>query len=767
MADPLVIEELKKEVAELLKKSPRYLRDRKGRELLEKAVGKGLNWEEMAEIFERKADALEKIFSEHQSSKIKREGSQKPEAVILKRLQKGPWSIPEIARHFETSEEEAVRLVDSLYRRRGYDIQHDRSTKKVSLSSDTIKLEALHLDPSQNKQREGIMRYVRKVGVVHGTVLGSKYSNPTLLHTIYAEFEREGVDFVIHLGDAVTGNLVRKRKEESFLYDAEEQVKYFLDNYPKPKSFKTYIISGARDLSFQSSKDPEINVIRGICEDESRQDLIYRGDYYATFQVRGVRIEALNPGEDYAPYSKSYPLQNILTNVISEEESLAPKESDEAVIALVGGSHVYDRIKYGGIHGVLVPSLQSLTPYQKNKRRRGFAPTIGACVIELKFNEDWKLDRSKGDGVKIWALKVKKYQKPNDYKAVVEIKADLLELHKNILKFLNEQSRTEGEISRAFKIHKDKVWEVIGELQKNGYEIHTPEDKKATRKFQLQGKHAESFHSLPIKTLFCEKHIAAFTSDQHLGSFDQQLSLLKRFYVLCDERGVEKFFSCGDTTAGDFDHPANRQKVFIPGLEGQIKFAVDHFPKSAKGVKTVMIAGDHDNQHGGRKGLDVMRALFAPHRPDAEYLGALYGLSQLGNINIELMHPKGGAGYSLSYRPQAIAESEIRRSRVTGAKLHVLALGHYHIYNELIHSELIVISVPCFQQQTRDYMLPKGLDPWIGGLICEFVADKDGYITKFATEFVDMAHLAKTPDFPDMPLDEFLKKYICIPDVSD
>lgn len=686
---------------------------------------------------------------------------QTPEEKIFKRLQKGHWDIPGIAREFDTSEEEAVRLIDNLYKR-GHDIIHNRETKLVYLSSDPTHYDALHFDPRSASKKE-ILRHTRKIGVIHGTVLGSKYSNPTLLHTVYAKFESEGVDMAIHLGDVTTGRLNGKREGESFLRsDLNTQINYVLAHYPKSKTFKTYMISGIRDLTFKSKKGTVLNTVRSICSSDERPDLVYRGDLYAAFQVLGVRIEAINPGEDYAPYAKSYALQNILTNIISEEESLAPRAQDEAVIAIVGGSHVYDRIKYGGIHGVLVPSLQSLTPYQKGKRKRGFAPVIGACIIELQFDDDWKLKSDKSrDGIKIRLLKLKKYQKEGDYQAGIIIKSELAESEKKALQLLDERPRTEGDISRTLKIHKDKVWQIIEKLQSCGYQILTPRDveQSDSKQFVMQHRLATQFKPLPLKDIFVTKKKAAFVSDTHYGSLDQLCSCVNTFYEICDEEKVDVIYHCGDWTAGDFDHPANRQKVYIPSSQGQVQFLADWWPKSKRGIKTIGIGGNHDDQHGGRKGIDVLETIFAKSREDVKYLGPTVGIDKLDKLNIELLHPAGGAGYALSYKSQNITESEIRRNRSLGVKLHVLALGNWHIYNEQVHSEVIVITVPCFQQQTRDYMLPKGLDPWIGGLICEFAYDREDYITEFATEFVDMASAAAIPDFPDMPLKEFFKKY--------
>lgn len=719
--------------------------------------------EEKDEVVAEKAEPCAPTSLQHGEEKKTVKVS--PEDAILKRLQKGPWSIPEIADEFDTSEEEAVSLIDSLYRK-GHEIVHERETKRVSLSSDPTQMGALKVDLRRNGE---ILRHVRKIGVVHGTVLGSRYSNPTLLHTVYAKFAKEEVDLVIHLGDLTAGRLVPKRAGELFLPpDPETQASYVLEQYPVGHRFKTYVVSGTRDLAFKAARRASVNVVRRICGDDSRSDFVYRGDLSATLWVKKVRIEAINPGEDYAPYTKSYPLQNILNSLSSEGRVIDPQGEEDAVIVLLGGSHVYDHTEAGGIHGILVPSLQSLTPYQKGKRKRGFAPVLGACIIELHFDEKWRLKKDKGrEGINVRLLKLKKYTRKDDYKATVEVKADLSDPQKRVLEYLDDQPRTEGELSRNLKINKKTVWEIIEGLQKAGYQILTPKDEEQadTKQFMLQHKLASSFRPLPLDNIFVERHKVGFISDTHFGSLDQLFSCTKTLYEVFDEENVEKIFHCGDWTAGEFDHPANRHKVFVASTEGQMRFLTDWYPKSGKGIVTEGVGGDHDAQHGSRRGLDVLRSLFAPHRPDIKYLGSLVGQTKLGKLNIELLHPDGGAGYGLSYKSAGISESENRLSITRGEILHIMALGHWHIFNTHVHNDMIVISVPCLQAQTQDYMRRKGLDPWIGGLVCEFVTDESGYVAEFSTQCIDMSRVAQALNFPDLPhmsLKEFLEKYVLL-----
>lgn len=678
-----------------------------------------------------------------------------PQEEILKHLKKESWSVPGIAGHFETSEEEAVKLIDSLIRK-GYDINIDRSTKRVSLVLDPVTLEPLKIDPEKIQNRAPVYRYTFKILFWDSSVFGSKHSQTKLMHTLYAYAEREGVDFAV--GSGVTAGIMNKRRQgEVFLHGAWNQRAYALRHIPEAR-FKTYLVSGKRDLSHKTRFNPAYNIVRDICLDQSRSDLIYRGDLSAVFHVKDVRIEVINPGEDFAPYAKSFPLQRIMENMYGEEYGHTKR--DEKVVLALFGSHMFDdQPDYMIARGFLVPTLQAMTPYQKSRRRRGFAPVLGGVILHLSFDESWHL---KENGMIVEPVILTRYQRTNDYLVEARLKDSLTKEQSSVVELLAERPRTEGDISRTLKINKDQVWEIVKALKELKYKILTPDDPEQadTRQFALKLQPKKSFAPIALGKVFSKKVTVGFTSDKHYGNMDAQPSCVALAYKDAEEAKIDVMCDTGDLTGGLVDHPSNKFKVFIPPIEGQMLFAADHHPKPK--FKQYLIAGDHDMFAASRVGIDPVRRIFAKERLDITYLGPLKGNLEVKGLKIRLMHPGGGPGYALSYQAQKRIESEIKRmiSRGSKEKYHVLALGNWHVANWQFNVGVAVIVVPCFQEQTTDYMMRKGLDPWIGMWIMEFTLDSEGFVSSVKAKYYNYAPYTKALDLPDMNIQEFFERYM-------
>src|SRR3989344_4002810 len=681
------------------------------------------------------------------------------EAEVLKYLKRQAWSIPGIADSTKpkTSEEEAVRLVDALMRK-GNDINLDRATKQVGLKKDPTTLQPLLIDPEKRVIKDPIYRHTYKVGFWSSVVAGSKFAQWTALHTLYAYFEAAGVDFAVG-SDLTAGIMPKRRQGEVFLGPPEQQRDYVLKHFPKAR-FKTYIISGKRDLSSKDKENPAYNIVRGICGDDSRDDLIYRGDLSASFFIKDVLILATNPGEDYAPYANSLPLQRIMENTFGEE--FKGGESDKKVLALFGTHMFADLPIYMITRGFLAPTLQAMTPHQRSRRRRVFAPIIGGVILHLHFDDKWHL---KENGIEVELVNLTDYQQPDDYLAEVKIKESLTKNQIAVVELLSERPRTEGELSRNLKIHKDKVWEIIGNLQDSNYKILTPSNAEQadSKQFTLVLSPKTSFKPLDLKTVFHKKLKTGYTSDKHYASGDGQPSCVDMAYRNAEEEKIAVMFDTGDMTAGLFDHPANKNKVIIPNVEGQMLYAADRHPKAS--FPQFSISGDHDS-FAGKVGANFYRRIFSAARPDIKYLGHLRGAVEINGMKFTLKHPGGGPGYALTYGGQKHIEAEIQRIVSRGGKemCHVLAFGNWHVANWQFSAGVAVICVPCFQEQTLDYMDRKALHPWIGMWIMEYTVDTANRITSARAKYYNYAPYTKELDLPE-PIASFYRKYV-FPDMS-
>jgi hypothetical protein len=97
---------------------------------------------------------------------------------------------------------------------------------------------------------------------------------------------------------------------------------------------------------------------------------------------------------------------------------------------------------------------------------------------------------------------------------------------------------------------------------------------------------------------------------------------------------------------------------------------------------------------------------------------------------LRVMHPGGGTGYALSYRPQKIIEA-----MEGGEKPAVLLLGHYHKIDFGLVRNVWYVQTGCQQDQTP-FMAQKAIEAHVGGFPL-IVAEQDpntGAIVSFLPE---------------------------------
>lgn len=217
--------------------------------------------------------------------------------------------------------------------------------------------------------------------------------------------------------------------------------------------------------------------------------------------------------------------------------------------------------------------------------------------------------------------------------------------------------------------------------------------------------------------------------DTHIGSLYARLNHLQGFADYARDCGCESVFHCGDVLDGHRIYKGQEFELRDLGLEAQL----DRLAKDCSNVgKVRFITGNHDGSFKSAAGVPVGK-LVQQACPDWEFLGEEQATikwdTPTGPFSLKLLHPGGGAAYSLSYRPQKIVES------ITGGeKPDMLAIGHYH-KAEIIPSyrNVCVIQSGTFQAQTP-FMARGGLAAHLGGWIVEVTVGNGHNIIK--AEFV-------------------------------
>jgi predicted phosphodiesterase/biotin operon repressor len=305
------------------------------------------------------------------------------EAQVLGLLKKQSCSVGTLSRLINpplgVSRETVIKLVDSL-RAKHYQVELDEATKEVSVPDIPTK----EFEPTQFQY----YRKVYKIGFASDTHIGSKYSQMSLLYDAYSIFDDNKVDFIIHPGDLFDGNgMYRGHDQEVFLHGAKEQREYARDNYPKSRrGIKTYVIGGQHDRSFY--KHQGYDILEHLCEE--RDDLVYRGFYKATYQIKDVIIEAQHPGGGVS-YARSYRPQKIVENMVG---SLIYVEGVPIPhIVAFGHWHIPLHLPlYMGVDVIACPCFQRQTPYLE---QLGLMPVVGCAIATITLDEVGKLSSTK------------------------------------------------------------------------------------------------------------------------------------------------------------------------------------------------------------------------------------------------------------------------------------------------------------------------------------------------------------------------------------
>ncbi len=187
----------------------------------------------------------------------------------------------------------------------------------------------------------------------------------------------------------------------------------------------------------------------------------------------------------------------------------------------------------------------------------------------------------------------------------------------------------------------------------------------------------------------------------------------------------------------DGEKPFNRYDLEANGLDSQVTLLAKRYPQTK--IPTYAVTGaDHEGWYVKSEGIDVGRYCESVMR-DAGHAWTNLGYMQadivLKNANtgvgsiLRVMHPGGGTGYALSYRPQKIIEA-----MEGGEKPAVLLLGHYHKIDFGLVRNVWYVQTGTQQDQTP-FMAQKAIEAHVGGFLIEMEQDPTtGAIVSFTPQ---------------------------------
>ncbi|MDD3305235.1 MAG: metallophosphoesterase family protein [Bacilli bacterium] len=211
-------------------------------------------------------------------------------------------------------------------------------------------------------------------------------------------------------------------------------------------------------------------------------------------------------------------------------------------------------------------------------------------------------------------------------------------------------------------------------------------------------------------------------SDTHIGTKEQQLTLINEVYKEAARRNITTVLHCGDLLDGDYIkiRPAHQYQLFLKGFDQQTEYVIDMYPR-VKGITTKFIQGSHDETHlkngGATPGKWIEKC-----RSDMEYLGQDDYTLTINKVKIKMEHPGGGVAKSLSYKTQDAVEK-----MTPGNKPNILLQGHYHKCYYMFYRNVHAFLVPCLVNQSQ-FMKTQGISNIVGAYFLKIYSDEKGYV---------------------------------------
>ncbi len=225
--------------------------------------------------------------------------------------------------------------------------------------------------------------------------------------------------------------------------------------------------------------------------------------------------------------------------------------------------------------------------------------------------------------------------------------------------------------------------------------------------------------------------------DLHAGSKYTRWDVREDLTRKAEEAGAQLIFDTGNWIDGEMRF--NRHDLEAHGLDNQVRLLAERYPKTD--LATLAVTGaDHEGWYVKSEGIDVGRyceSIMTEAGHKWINLGYMQADVVLRNANtgktaiLRVMHPGGGTGYALSYRPQRIIES-----MEGGEKPAILLLGHYHKLDPGLVRNSWYCQTGCSQDQTP-FMAQKAIEAHVGGAIISLEQDPEtGAITRFRPDCI-------------------------------
>ena len=268
----------------------------------------------------------------------------------------------------------------------------------------------------------------------------------------------------------------------------------------------------------------------------------------------------------------------------------------------------------------------------------------------------------------------------------------------------------ENELDLSY--HKAKGY--LDSLREKGVDIGEKRLENGKKMFIIQSPRKQfSMKSRP------EYHFGV-VSDTHLGSMAEQKSRLYDAYNEMVKKDREFVLHGGDISDGCNIYRGHREhkKPKAIGWQRLLNYVAEEYPETDE-FKTLFIDGNHDGKLFQKTGIHFGEQL-ANLRDDLKYIGDSYANIDLGNFDIDIVHPSGGTPYTMGYRAQTWL-----RNKTDKEKADLTIFGHLHQMLDGKTEGSHILYAGAFQGQTP-YINRKGIDTNAGFHMLDVYCNDEG-----------------------------------------
>jgi hypothetical protein len=228
----------------------------------------------------------------------------------------------------------------------------------------------------------------RKFGALGDNHLGSKHERLDVLNALYDVYEDEGVTDVFNTGNMIEGEKGKLNFHDIKVFGLDDQVDYFLENYPQRKGITTHYVTGDDHEGWYQQRE-RINIgehIENRARAGGREDLHHLGYVEGDVKLEtpsGNRVmKIMHPGGGSA-YALSYAAQKLVESF---------QGGEKPAILLYGHYHKMDYNYYREVHCVGTGCTVDQSVFM---RKNKIAAHVGGLLIELNQEDEGAVNRFK------------------------------------------------------------------------------------------------------------------------------------------------------------------------------------------------------------------------------------------------------------------------------------------------------------------------------------------------------------------------------------